>query len=176
MVQPGKRLGSTRHRLICEDIPPDHLNEPMFAAVSRPPAPRIMYKCAQRVPDLPSKDRSHGVRPEAGCAGDRRLVAGTLLFRIESELPNRSRDLLDHQRRVIQGVGQSMLYAELMTVREPDHHGGKDHGGREKRTPLFTVLLLVACIYPFRCVVRTSVHSELRALNIPFYLRPVYRL
>ena len=46
VVQPGKRLGSTRHRLICEDIPPDHLNEPMFAAVSRPPAPRIMYKCA----------------------------------------------------------------------------------------------------------------------------------
>ena len=54
----------------------------------------------------------------------------------------------------------SMLCTQIMTVREPDHHGGKDHGGGSKRNPVLGVLLLVACIYPFRCVVRTSVHSE----------------
>ena len=69
-----------------------------------------------------------------------------------------------------------MLCTETETVRKPDHHGGKDHGGGSKRNPVLGVMLLVACIYPFRCVVRTSVHSEIRALNIPFYLRPVYRL
>jgi hypothetical protein len=69
-----------------------------------------------------------------------------------------------------------MLCTETETVREPDHHGGKDRGGQSKRNPVLAVMLLVACKYPFRCVVRTSVHSELRALNIPFYLRPVYRL
>ena len=69
-----------------------------------------------------------------------------------------------------------MNCTETETVREPDHHGGKDRGGQSKRNPVLAVMLLVACKYPFRCVVRTSVHSELRALNIPFYLRPVYRL
>ena len=48
--------------------------------------------------------------------------------------------------------------------------------GGNRRSPVIGVFLLVACICPFRCVVRTSVHSEIRALNIPFYLRPVYRL
>ena len=54
----------------------------------------------------------------------------------------------------------SMLCTETVTVREPDYHGGKGHGGGDKRSPVIGVLLLVACIYPFRCVVRTSVHSE----------------
>ena len=53
----------------------------------------------------------------------------------------------------------SMLCTETVTVREPDYHGGKGHGGGDKRSPVIGVLLLVACIYPFRCVVRTSVHS-----------------
>ena len=64
----------------------------------------------------------------------------------------------------------SMLCTETVTVREPDYHGGKGHGGGDKRSPVIGVLLLVACIYPFRCVVRTSVHSVKRTLLLPFYL------
>ena len=63
-----------------------------------------------------------------------------------------------------------MLCTQTVTLREPDHHGGRDHGGGNKRNPVLGVMLLVACIYPFRCVVRTSVHSLKRTLFIPFYV------
>ncbi len=43
-----------------------------------------------------------------------------------------------------------MLCTETETVREPDHHGGKDHGGGNRRSPVIGVFLLVACLYPFR--------------------------
>ena len=52
-----------------------------------------------------------------------------------------------------------MICTETRTVRKQDHHGGKDHGGRDQRSPVFTGLLLVALLYPFRCVVRVSAHS-----------------
>ena len=46
-----------------------------------------------------------------------------------------------------------MAYTETRTVRIQDHHGGsKDHGGKVERSPVFTGLLLVAMLYPFRCV------------------------
>ena len=47
-----------------------------------------------------------------------------------------------------------MICTETETVREPDHHGGKDRGGQSKRNPVLAVMLLVACKYPFRCVVK----------------------
>ena len=61
------------------------------------------------------------------------------------------------------------------TVRKHDHHGGKDHGGGSNRNPAIAVLLLVALVYPFRCVF-TSVCSLLieNLANIPLYLP--YRL
>ena len=37
-----------------------------------------------------------------------------------------------------------MLCTETETVREPDHHGGKDRGGQSKRNPVLAVMLLVA--------------------------------
>ena len=43
-----------------------------------------------------------------------------------------------------------MLLTETVTLREPGHHGGKDHGGGSKRNPVRAGLLLVVCIYPFR--------------------------
>ena len=52
-----------------------------------------------------------------------------------------------------------MICTETRTVRKQDRHGGKDHGGRDQRSPVFTGLLLVALLYPFRCVVRASAHS-----------------
>ena len=63
-----------------------------------------------------------------------------------------------------------MLCTETVTVREPDYHGGKGHGGGDKRSPVIGVLLLVACIYPFRCVVRTSVHSVIENPAFTFLL------
>ena len=49
-----------------------------------------------------------------------------------------------------------MLCTETVAVRAPDHHGGKDHGGGNRRIPIFALLLLVVSKYPFRCVVRAS--------------------
>ena len=49
-----------------------------------------------------------------------------------------------------------MLCTETMTVRVQDHHGGKDHGGGNKRSSIYALLLLIAYMCPFRCVVRAS--------------------
>ena len=39
------------------------------------------------------------------------------------------------------------------TSREPDNHEGNHHGGGKHRTPVLAGLLLaVAVVYPFRCV------------------------
>ena len=96
---------------------------------------------------------------------------------LKSESCQSDLTLLETTSKRNQVLRPSMLCTETETVRKPGHHdGGEDHGGGSKRNPVLGVILLVACIYPFRCVVRTSVHSEIRALNIPFYLRPVYRL
>ena len=45
------------------------------------------------------------------------------------------------------------------TSREPDNHEGNHHGGGKHRTPVLAGLLLaVAVVYPFRCVLlETSV-------------------
>ena len=47
-----------------------------------------------------------------------------------------------------------MICTETETVRKPDHHGGKDHGGGVERSPVVSVMLLVALVYSSRCVVR----------------------
>ena len=48
----------------------------------------------------------------------------------------------------------------VLAVSLQDHHGGKDHGGGSKRNPIYAVLLLVACIYPFRPAIPNTEQFE----------------